>query len=452
MGHHPGGGFGPGGGKGRMPQGMGLAKPVSLRRAVVVLGAPKSGKTSLARRISEELPNFKLVTAPLESEKFDMLSEELHNLREGDDSRMIVLDGFGADHDADLFYLSSVLTKFNFAVYGLVYLNLLTPATTIPERQDGMAPNTAQMFAHAVAFETCAQYDGNAKNLILITADQDKDATFREFERAWADAQASPLVVQAPKVLKSIDKSFSWRMESYSDFRQVTQALQKVLPATAASLGCGPQPLRSVFGPLTYGQFARWFTRLPQYNASLMTNGQRVVLFAFNGNLYFLPEHGYYVFRYDPHLSLPSPPGQSRVAQWFNDLALRCDKPEAIAPLVFDAEYVIFQNDEYMLLRDVLVFGSQPTWSLPLAERLEKMTSAQKPRAADTQDGVVNIQILPHRYTPVHSVHEIFTVWQRAESSEGDRGLLANANIQIPQAIDKMPHQTQSLGQIGADG
>lgn len=386
------------------------------RKAVVVLGAPKSGKTTLAKRIVKELSNFHYIEAPLDREKFETLSEELKKVSNdsGHHDKMLVLDGFGADHDADLFYLGSVLKRYNFSVYGLIYLNLGKPAETISSRQERVPPSTAQMFGHAVAFETCAMYD-NSRNLILIDADLHPDAVFAKFAEMWQDAQLVPLEIAAPKVLRAIDRSLSWKMETYGEFKIVTQALEKALPANATSSGSSPMPLRSPYGPLAYQHFARMFARLPKYNVSLMTNGQRVVLFAFNGCLYFLPEHGYYVFRYEPS---NSPPHASRVNQWFDDLALRCDKPESTCPLVLDAEYVIFQNEEYILLRDILVFGSEPCYNLPLRERIERMTSCMRDRAGDESNGM--IQILPHRYANVESVKDIFSVWERAEETGED--------------------------------
>lgn len=395
------------------------------RKAVVVLGAPKSGKTTLAKKIASDLPNFHYIEAPLDREKFETLSSELKELGIGEHStphqdssnsnKMLVLDGFGADHDADLYYLSSVLKRNNFAVYGLVYLNLAEPAKTIRARQEDVAPSTAQMFGHAVAYETCSQYDTGNKNLILIGADQPRDAVFQDFKKAWEDAAISPLEVVAPRVLKSIDRSCSWKMLAYGEFKNVTAALEASLPKSASSgTGTSPMPLRSAFGPLTYAHFSRWFSRLPKYQLSLMTNGQRIVLFAFNGYLYFLPEHGYYVFRYDP---AGTGAGNARVTQWFDDLSFKCADPETMCPLVLDAEYVIFQGEEYILLRDVLVCGSEPCYNLPLRERVERMTGTIRVR--DPNDpNVPSIQILPHRYASVDKVSEIFAVWDRAEETD----------------------------------
>lgn len=403
---------------------MQRSKPNETRKAVVVLGAPKSGKTTLAKRIAAEMPNFVCIEAPLDKEKFETLTEELKKLSEAQQQQhqspqqqqqqMLVLDGFGADHDADLFYLSSVLKRYNYAVFGLVYLNLNEPAKTIRSRQEDVAPSTAQMFGHAVAYETCSQY-GNSekacKNFILIQADATRDTIFGEFQKSWEDAAVQQLEVVPPKVLKTIDRALSWKMLPYGEFKQVTSALEATLPSASTGSGSSPLPLRSAYGPLTYPHFARWFARLPKYQVSLMTNGQRIVLFAYNGSLYFLPEHGYYLFRYDPS---DAGPAASRVTQWFSEISLKCPRPENLCPLVLDAEYVIFQSEEYILLRDVLVCSSEPCHALPLRERVDKMTSCLCSRPSDDSAGPT-VQILPHRYASVEKVSEIFAVWDRAE-------------------------------------
>jgi hypothetical protein len=294
------------------------AAPVT-KPAVLVFGAPKTGKTKLAEAIAGR-NRMTLVTYRANEKVGDNLARlkaEIKGATGAAAEGGFVLDSFGCESQADIFYLYSALKEVHVGVAFVIYFNL--DVANMPKNR--IVPSD-EMHRHAVAYEVCQRNFSHLTNqFCIVNCSHEEGARKTEVElqgevfsalKDLYDPQFSPKAMaprggrpaplngtlgKIPIELKPFPLATagsSELVEDFTEFQTILKDLGKALDLDLESIF----PPRNVRSILDYSKFVRFYGALPRYKISCVTECARVVWFKHRNGLYYLPESSQHLMRF----------------------------------------------------------------------------------------------------------------------------------------------------------
>ena len=408
-----------------------VTAPPANRAAILIAGAPRTGKTAVAERLAADLKMTAVVynVQSTVGDNLDKLREKVRSLppactptsQEPLGAHGLILDSFGCESPADIFYLWHALADLQVAVVHVIYFSVevasLKAAANAASRPGHVVPSlsSAEMHRHAVAYETCSLHFSSEDaspastkfSIIACTGDarnplRSPEDIVSELSQWLAKKFATPTARGAPpraqRLLPLPLKPFALATESgnsdlvqsYSEFVQLLHDLGEALETDLEQ--CFPP--RNARNNFDYGKFARVYSRLSKYKMSCVTDSPRVVLFQHRDSLYYLPESGQHIMKFCPG-SVAVRNNQKTIVPEDRKGALDRGASGSRA-IVFAAEADVHVDElsedggpsrktELLVVRDYLCYGDKRCGSFSREQRL-KLLNPQA--ASDPQETV----------------------------------------------------------------
>jgi hypothetical protein len=396
-----------------MPQMPHLAPPQpqvpGILPVAVIMGTPRSGKSTVSKELVRHFKNF-VVVDPVDVEdkgvdRYDYLEKVLTATPA---AVGFVVTGYGAESEADIFYLLNAINKPNLRVVYIAYLDM--PYAHILKRLvNGVETeaSTGEMSNHCIGYETCAKYLSDARGFHLMsvldengndrtTADVAQEIIPKINDCINLSVRGNTPLIPNPKY----DAFDRWSLVTdYKKFRALVARLDQALRTDASS---SVFPLRCSGTGLDYNRFVRHYHQLQQYDVGLATNGMRVVIFKISNDVYALLEHCSCVF----HLEEPQlDPFESLHPKGEGDDLVFAVEAELCTVSVSEPGQA---DATHVLIRDVLYFDGKLMDRTPRFKRKEIL--AQHFRESGSQ------YVLQHVSYKVTEISDLLSVKERISS------------------------------------
>jgi hypothetical protein len=350
-----------------------MQAPQAVRKNVIlVMGAPKSGTTTVASKIAERM-RFYLVEAPKhdEEEVADKYEHLRDQFKEQSSARGFVICGFGADSEADIYYIFSMVNQFSLVLSFGVFLDM--PAAEIPKLQGGDECTTPQMVNYAVGYECCSKHFSNRSDAAFTcvqcidengarkSAADLQAEVFDALNTIYPSSAGALPPIKAPLELSggapSESKGYWSMVTDHSKFAEAVVALDDCLGSSVKKAGVLGFPLRGVGASVNYGKFVRHYAQLKSYEVTIAVSGaKRVVVFNVGDDVFFLPENCSCVYALTNGSTMPKV------------IDANSENPTTY---VLEAEIVEWDGMPNLMARDVLFFKGQHCNKTPWAKRRE---------------------------------------------------------------------------------
>jgi hypothetical protein len=371
----------------------------------IVMGAPRSGKTTVAKELQKHFNNYLVIDPELMEDKtadrYEYLEQAISIPNR--DIYGYIVSGYGAESEIDIFYLLNALDKPTMRVVYAAYLEM--PYASIPNRTESGPASTAEMSSYSYGYESCSRYLSECKGFQLISVVIDKE-----------DRSAAEIVAEmVPKIRENLSvpnrslqlvpipkyQAFDgWTLVvDYKRFREVVHRLDTALHTDAAN---GVFPLRTSGTVLDYNRYVRHYHSLQQYDVGLATNGMRVVIFKIQADVFALLEHCACVYRLD---DAKLDPFDSHPPKGENDDIVFAVEAELCTVGVAEQGA---REVNHVLLRDVLFFDGKTMDRVPRHKRKEIV--ATHFRESQTQ------YVLQHVAYQITGMNDLLAVKERIAS------------------------------------